>query len=161
MVVPGWGQAANGSYSRAAFYVITEAAAGFMIFKTHRFLGSAREILAARERAAIAGLPNLVLPADTLQAILDAAPGIEGGRSLVDARSQQREDWIAFGVFMLLLNGADAFVSAHLRDFPDPLDVETAFVPGPHPRAEVSVGFRWPGPPRAARAAADLRAARR
>ena len=32
---------------------------------------------------------------------------------------QQFEDWLALGIFTVLLGGADALVSAHLQDFPD------------------------------------------
>jgi hypothetical protein len=44
-------------------------------------------------------------------------------RSLVDARRQQRQDWIAYTLFFTFLNGLDAYVAAHLTDFPGELDV--------------------------------------
>lgn len=160
MVLPGWGQAANGSYSRATFYLLTEAAAGFMVFKTHRFLNSARDVLAVREADARSRIDVLVLHPDTVLAVVDTDPDVVDGRALVEARSQQREDWLAVGIFFLLLNGADAFVSAHLRDFPEPLTVETAFVPGADPAAEVMVRVRWPWSRPEDRAAARIRAAR-
>lgn len=160
MVLPGWGQAANGSYSRATFYLVTETAAGLMIFKTHRFLNSAKDILAVREAEARSRIDQPLIHPDTLAALVDNDPAVADARSLVESRSQQREDWLAVGIFFLLLNGADAFVSAHLRDFPDPLTVETAFVPGGDPAAEVMVKVRWPWGRDRARAAAEIRAAR-
>ena len=37
---------------------------------------------------------------------------------LVQSREQQFEDWLALGIFTVLLSGADALVSSHLQDFP-------------------------------------------
>ena len=45
---------------------------------------------------------------------------------LVDAREQQREDWIAWSLFWLLASGVDAFVNAHLADFPAAIELEPA-----------------------------------
>jgi hypothetical protein len=50
-------------------------------------------------------------------------PGVAAARGLVEARSQQFEDWLVFGIFFVFLSGADAFVSAHLKDFPQPVGV--------------------------------------
>jgi hypothetical protein len=78
----------------------------------------------------------LVDPAD-LAAAIDADSGVVGALELQQIRRQQREDWIAFGVFFLLLGGADAFVAAHLADFPEPLEVAVR----PLPDMGVEVGF--------------------
>ncbi len=75
---------------------------------------------------------------DPLPSAIDADPAVESAFNLVEIRKQQREDWIAFSVFFLLLGGADAFVAAHLADFPDPL--ETAI--RPLPDMGVELGFR-------------------
>ena len=53
----------------------------------------------------------------------------------MDGREEQREDWVAVAVFTLLMSGVDAFVSAHLRNFPDPLTVEG----GPDGTIEVAI----------------------
>ncbi len=152
LVVPGWGQAASGAYSRAIFYAVAETASGTMVFKSHQFLSSARKGLElheadARRRAAAAG----IVDADSVTAFLDEDATVVGGRALIESRSQQREDWIAFGLFMLLLGGADAFVSAHLSDFPEPLTVNPVPSNQPGPPA-IEVGVRlpapWGGPPR-------------
>jgi hypothetical protein len=37
--------------------------------------------------------------------------------ALVEAREEQREDWLVLSVFWLFFAGADAYVAAHLRDF--------------------------------------------
>ena len=43
--------------------------------------------------------------------------------SLVDAKKQEVQDWIVLWVFNHLFSGAEAFVSAHLQDFPKDLQV--------------------------------------
>ena len=50
-------------------------------------------------------------------------------RARVEAREGQFEDWVAMGIFLTFLSGADAFVTAHLRDFPDPVEVVVAPTP--------------------------------
>lgn len=145
LVMPGWGQAAAGSYSRAIFYAVAEAASATMIIKSHQFLGSARDRVALRVTDAQrrAGLAGIVEP-DSVLAFVDEDESVVGARALEESRTQQREDWIAFGLFMLLLGGADAFVSAHLSDFPDPLVVNP--VPGQSGPPAIEVGIRLPAP---------------
>jgi len=43
--------------------------------------------------------------------------------SLIDAKRQEVQDWIVLWVFNHLFSGAEAFVSAHLQDFPKDLQV--------------------------------------
>ena len=145
LAIPGWGQAATGSYSRASFYFLTESASAFMLFKTIRQLNSARDrldfwtVVAEREAAALG-----IVDADSLAAAIEEHPRVAEMTALEEARSQQREDWIAFGLFMLLLGGADAFVSAHLRDFPDPVQVSALPAQeGELPRMEVRFRLPW------------------
>lgn len=143
LAVPGWGQAATGAYSRASFYFLTEAASGLMLWKTLRALGSARDRLEfweveARREAVADGVTD----PDSLQARIAAHPRVEEMQALEETRVEQREDWLAFGLFMLLLGGADAFVSAHLRDFPDPITVGAArAAPGQAPRVELTISL--------------------
>lgn len=61
---------------------------------------------------------------DSIALLVDEDEAVLGAQNLVDTRSQQFEDWAAFGLFMLLVGGADAFVSAHLSDFPIPLEID-------------------------------------
>ncbi len=145
LVLPGWGQAASGSYSRAVFYAISEVASGTMIYKSHAFLTSARASVVLHEADARrrAGLSGVVDP-DSIAVFLDADAAVVGARALTESRTQQREDWIAFALFMLFLGGADAFVSAHLSDFPEPLTVNP--VPTNSGPPAVEVGIRLPAP---------------
>ncbi len=42
---------------------------------------------------------------------------------IVDAKKQEVQDWIVLWVFNHLFSGAEAFVSAHLQDFPKDLKI--------------------------------------
>jgi hypothetical protein len=139
MAVPGWGQAVAGSPGRGAFYFAVQSLGVWMILKTSKTLGSAGDILAMRRLEARERLSAdpLIDPADLASAI-DTDPGVVSALELKQIRKQQREDWLSFGVFFLLLGGADAFVAAHLADFPDPLEVAIR----PLPDMGVEVGFR-------------------
>ncbi len=63
----------------------------------------------------------------------------ETGSANVPAKKQEKQDWIVLWVFNHFFSAAEAFVSAHLQDFPKDLKVQ-AFpggvgisVPVPHP----------------------------
>ncbi|MCH8069514.1 MAG: hypothetical protein IID16_09655 [Candidatus Marinimicrobia bacterium] len=110
-----------------------------MILKTNKLVGSASDILAMRRLDASERLmaDPLVDPID-LAAAIEADLPVLSALELQEIRRQQREDWIAFAVFFLLLGGADAFVTAHLADFPEPLQT----VSRPLPNMGVEFGFR-------------------
>ena len=139
MVVPGWGQAAAGSPGRGAFYFTVQSVAVWMILKTNKLLGSASDIVDMRRLDASERLmaDPLVDPVD-LAAAIEADLPVLSALELEEIRRQQREDWIAFAVFFLLLGGADAFVTAHLADFPEPLET----VIRPLPNMGVEFGFK-------------------
>jgi len=42
----------------------------------------------------------------------------------VDSHRQEREDWIVLLIFNHLMSGAEAYVSAHLFDFPAALQID-------------------------------------
>lgn len=48
------------------------------------------------------------------------------GSSLADAKRQEVEDWVTLLVFNHLFSGLEAYVSAHLWDFPGDLQVQVA-----------------------------------
>lgn len=125
LAVPGWGHAAAGSYSRAGFYFVTSGATFWMVTKTAQSLDVAEDRLSIMEREVEAELRRggLTDP-DSLTARVEADERVAGARSLVESREQQMEDWTAFGIFWLLLNATDAFVSAHLADFPEPVEID-------------------------------------
>ena len=148
ILLPGWGQAAVGSYGRGGFYFATESAVAWMLFKTGRLRRSARSIVALREGEVGAFHMALgVTDADSLLALVDADPSVTDARELEEVRSQQFEDWLAFGVFMLFLSGADAFVAAHLADFPEALSPGIQALPdgGFEASLRITVPRGWPG----------------
>ncbi len=124
-LIPGWGHTATGSLTRGAFYFSMEALAGWMVFKTQQRLGVAQDQAALWEERVTAELmAQGITEFEALDAALQDNEQVARFRGLVDARKEQREDWLAVAIFTLLLSGVDAFVSAHLGDFPEPLTVE-------------------------------------
>ena len=124
-LIPGWGHTTTGSMTRGAFYFSVEALAGWMVYKTQRRLGVARDQAAIWEELATAELAAMgVTEPDQVDAALEQHDQVTRFRGLVDARGEQREDWVAVALFTLLLSGVDAFVSAHLSEFPEPLTIE-------------------------------------
>ena len=148
MVLPGWGQAEFDAYFRGSIYFAGWAGNWYMNFRNAFRLDNARTRFDIRreqiEDQLIASSPD----PDSMRAQLDSFPDILAGavredplgnelRKLVDAREQQREDWIAWSLFWLLASGIDAFVTAHLHDFP--ADVELR--PGRGQGASLRVGI--------------------
>jgi hypothetical protein len=98
-----------------------------MLFKTQSRLSRARdrlELLEAAERARLEaeGITDPV----AVEAALAENPEVEDLRALEEVRNDQREDWIALGLFLVLLSGVDAYVSAHLSQFPTPVEIGAA-----------------------------------
>jgi len=139
-IIPGWGHTATGSLTRGAFYFSMEALAGWMVFKTQRRLGVAQDQAALWEaRATAEAMAQGITEFDAIEAALENNEQVARFRGLVDARQEQREDWLAVAIFTLLLSGVDAFVSAHLGNFPEPLTIE-----GDPDGGVLEVGFRVP-----------------
>jgi hypothetical protein len=131
VLLPGWGHASIGSYQRAGFYFAAETTTGFFLARMVRRLQVAKDATTLVEQRATEALNDAGVPEDSVEARLDQDPAVRDKRGLVVSRQQQLEDWIAFGAFLVFISGADAFVSAHLRDFPEPLEPRAGFVPGP------------------------------
>jgi hypothetical protein len=142
ILVPGWGQASSGSYGRAAFYFLAQAGNVWMTYKTQSLRDTARRRQQMLEAAKTAGLLRAGVESEAIEAELAADERIEDIRLLATARDEQMEDWVALLVFFTFFGGADAFVSAHLADFPVPLTVEP--VAGPSGTAfEVGLSLPW------------------
>lgn len=138
LLIPGWGHAAVGSYGRGAFYFAAASGVGFMLHKTVSNRNAARRIRDARASSVVRELIVAGTPADSILILVEEDPRVQEAEELRDTRSQQVQDWAALGIFILLLSGADAFVSAHLMDFPEPLTLEVL------PENRVQVGVRLP-----------------
>ena len=138
-LVPGWGHSSIGSHTRAGFYFALEATTAYGLLRTRTRLNEVtaraefRENV-LREDLAAQGITDF----DEIESALDSDATLEDMRNLADARRQQREDWAALGIFLLLLSGADAYVSAHLQNFPAPIEMQAT----PAGDGRVEVGFR-------------------
>jgi len=149
-VIPGWGHSLAGAHGRGAFYFMIEAVSAFMLVKTQGQLGLARDRRVFWESVAIARLQargseildplelEAVLVDDPLFEDLELWGHVEDLRGLEEARSGQREDWIALSLFFLFLGGADAYVSTHLADFPGAVEINAT------PTGGAEVGFSLP-----------------
>ncbi|MDT8369400.1 MAG: hypothetical protein RQ745_09355 [Longimicrobiales bacterium] len=142
LALPAWGHASIDS-GRGVFYTFVEAGSIWMLFRVGSRLDSARDELrvreaSARSQAEAAGLTD---EREILEAI-ENDPDVQDRRRRVRARKGQREDWIAIAITSVLLSGVDAFVSAHLKDFPDPID--TTFQRSPRGGWEVGSRLRLP-----------------
>ncbi|HUF12057.1 MAG TPA: DUF5683 domain-containing protein [Longimicrobiales bacterium] len=124
-VLPGWGQASYDRYVRGGVYFMGHTGNLFMVFKTLTSLDEARE----REDRIVAASEDRLLesgtPPDSLDAEVDVDASVVSIRRLVSAREEQREDWIALGLFWLLISGVDAYVTAQLADFPASIGATT------------------------------------
>jgi hypothetical protein len=130
----GWGQGAVGSYFRGGVWFSMEASTVYMLFRTIGRLRTAQEFNRRVETFARDSLDALIAT-DTLEAerlgdpavyeaAVSEAPGVATARKLVSARKQQRQDWVTYAVFFTLMSGVDAYVNAHLHDFPTSIATE-------------------------------------
>lgn len=142
LALPGWGHVTVGSYTRGAFYFSAESAVGWMLYRSVRRFDHAERIRELRRAEVAARLreEGVVDPRELADRVADD-PAVQSAEDLVDSRSEQREDWIALGIFLLLLGAADAYVSAHLQDFPEPVQLEALPLPD---GGGVQVGIRVP-----------------
>jgi len=127
LAVPGWGHAAIGSYTRGGFYVAVQSANVFTLLRTRMRVGEAQDRVRLREGILRARLEaEGVTDPEEIQTRFDDDPALTELRGLLDSRKDQQEDLVALGLFFLFLSGADAYVSAHLARFPEPLELEAS-----------------------------------
>ena len=125
ILVPGWGHVSIGANARAGVYFAIESAVAYGIIRTRRRISEAvsrvnfREIL-LRENLNTQGVTD----PNQIKGALESDATLADLKRLRESRGDQQEDLVAFGLFLLFLSGADAFVSAHLKDFPDPIAIE-------------------------------------
>ena len=101
-----------------------------LVAELNERLRVARDRRALREAVVTARLhAQGIEDPDEVEAALAEDEELTDLRGLEEVRSEQREDWLALGIFFLFLGGADAFVSAHLADFPAPVEVDVQGTP--------------------------------
>ena len=143
VLVPGWGHVSIGANARAGAYFAIESAVAYGIIRTRRRISEAasranfRELL-LREDLTTKGITD----PNQIENALESDATLADLKSLGESRGDQQEDLVAFGLFLLFLSGADAFVSAHLKDFPDPIAIEGG--PTNDGRLEIGLKLRLP-----------------
>ncbi|MEX1255998.1 MAG: hypothetical protein WEG36_00115 [Gemmatimonadota bacterium] len=141
LVIPGWGHVATRTYTRGGFYVAAQSGGLWMLGTAMRRRSDARSLvrverMAVRSRLEAMGMSH----PDSLSAAIAADPAVRSWEVLEESRGQQVEDWAAVSIFLVLLGAADAFVSAHLMDFPEPLALQ-AVPAGPSGGVELTLSL--------------------
>ena len=140
---PGWGHAAIGSYTRGGFYFGAQAATLYTLLRTRTRIGTVQDRVRLMEQVVLTELSSAgITDPEAVQEALDDDGRVNRVRRLLDSRKEQQEDLIALSIFLVLLSAADAYVSAHLARFPDPLELETNVTGA----GLVEIGFRVPLP---------------
>jgi hypothetical protein len=128
LVVPGWGHFGMGEYRRGLVYAALQGTSWVMLGTTMNRLSDARaddRTLTVVARDSVFG----AMAADTAVArrlsdpvafeeAVAQHPDLAGVRALVLARERHRQDWIVYTVVFTFAAAIDAYVTAHLRDFP-------------------------------------------
>ncbi|HSM36090.1 MAG TPA: DUF5683 domain-containing protein [Longimicrobiales bacterium] len=151
-VLPGWGQLHVGSNVRGLAYLAVHGVDVFMLVKTFTRLEDTRDrrndaIVAARDSILTQILTDTALAEvilenpDTLDVLASAGGEARRLTNLTESRRQQREDWMVWAGFWIVASGIDAFVAAHLADFPAEVDVRPVRDAG---EARMEVGLRVP-----------------
>jgi hypothetical protein len=151
-VLPGWGQLNVGSNVRGLAYLAVHGVDVFMLVKTFGRLQDTRErrndaVVAARDSILTRILSDTALAEvilanpDTLDVLATAGGEARRLTRLAEARRQQREDWMVWAGFWIVASGIDAFVAAHLADFPAEVDVRPVRDAS---EARMEVGLRVP-----------------
>jgi hypothetical protein len=136
ILIPGWGHVYSEEYTRGAVYFTLQSTSWFMLIKTVRRLNEVEDrddrltgLAVDSLEAAMAADPDLAEalqdPAAYEEALL-TYPGLRNARSLARARRQQRQDWITYTLFFTFAAAVDAYVTAHLKDFPTDIIAEPA-----------------------------------
>jgi len=139
VLVPGWGHVSIGANARAGVYFAIESAVAYGIIRTRRRISEVASRMNFRETLLHEELVTQgITDPNQIESALESDDTLTDLKSLGESRSDQQEDLVAFGLFLLFLSGADAFVSAHLKDFPDPIAIEG----GPTNDGRLEIGLR-------------------
>ncbi len=136
LLVPGWGQFSVGAVRRGVFFAALQGSSYYMLARTNSRLNNAEAKLDARidvVRDSLITENDSIEPVE-LEARLDTTALVNAERSLVRSRERHMQDWITYTIFFTLASGVDAFVAAHLADFPVQIGTE--------PQLNGSVNFK-------------------
>jgi hypothetical protein len=147
VLVPGWGQFSAGAKTRGMLFIALQGSSYFMLGKTLSKLNDANDVRDERvavvsdslreQMAADTMLARILSDPVKFNAEVDSAATIVNIDKLIESRKEQRQDWIAYTIFFTLASGVDAFVAAHLADFPATITTRPAPAGGMHIRVEV------------------------
>jgi hypothetical protein len=148
LLVPGWGHLALGETRRGAVYFTLQATSWAMLVTTMGRLGDARSaernllsLATDSLELAIAADTALARELDDIRAYEQALltyPGLASARDLAVSRQRHRQDWIVYTIVFTFAAAIDAYVTAHLADFPVDVTAQRSSDNG------VAVGVRVP-----------------
>lgn len=153
LIIPGWGQYSVGAKKRAGIFFVLQSASYYMLAKTLNKLDAAKDWEGERIGVVEDSLRTLMANDTSWQRQLsvdsvfrrhvDTDSTVVGARSLIESRKEQRQDWIAYTLFTTLASGLDAYIAAHLADFPAVITTR----PTPDGRAQLRVTVPLPRRP--------------
>jgi hypothetical protein len=129
IAVPGWGHFSVGAHRRGVVYATIQGTSWAMLLTTMNRLETARDAERAIEAVAVDSVAA-AMAADTVlarrlgndriayEAALLTYPGLQGSRDLAVSRQRHRQDWIVYTLVFTFASAIDAYVAAHLADFP-------------------------------------------
>lgn len=150
MVLPGWGQFSNGLPLRGTFWVAIRGSSYFMLVKTLGRLEEAKDRHGAyRYAAELIVRDSMARTPEFEQAMQDPFafqqellkyPNVSESLALVESRRRHRQDWITYTIFFTMLDAVDAYVAAHLKDFPADITTRPGLDGGVSLRFDVPLG---------------------
>jgi hypothetical protein len=151
LLIPGWGHVGTESYFRGGVFVAVQTSAYWMVWKSVSQRGEARRLREMEKSIAEDRLrAQGIMDPDSVALLAEQDPALERWDTLLERRDEQVEDWIFLSAFLALLGAVDAFVAAHLWDFPEALALGVGPGPGPFDARSPSVEIRVSVTPEAA-----------
>ena len=87
-------------------------------------------------------LNRILSDPDSFRIRVDNSELVRDVRGLISAREEQRQDWLAYTIFLTLASGVDAFVAAHLANFPATISTSPGREGGMNVRLSVPIPRR-------------------